>query len=229
MSTKRQTFWLLTMLTLLIVLSVYYLFYMDDGTAPADSSRYAVDDTGAGSGRPGSANAPADAASKAEAKSPTDRASGAAPSPADAALKTAADDRAPVVGGAPTGGSAAPKATAVPAEDDYFATARLERDQARAREMERYFKQLGKGDEAAAKEVSARLDRLEELESKEQLVESLIRAKGYADAVVMADGNRVNVVVRSPGLKPDDVVSIIQLVATNMGVRGTEVTVSARP
>ncbi|MBE3596534.1 MAG: SpoIIIAH-like family protein [Hydrogenibacillus sp.] len=190
MSTRKQTMWLVTMLSLLVVLSVYYLFYVDDGSHTKEIASSSTDTAHQASG---------------------ERSDDTSTSP-----NTAVDD----VSGAQT---------VLPADDDYFAAVRLERDQARAKEMERYFNMLGSQDNQSVKEASARLDVLEERESKELVVESLIKAKGYRDAVVMAGDKRVNVVVRAEALKPEDVVDIIQLVTSNMDVRGTDVTVSTRP
>ncbi|OUM96870.1 MAG: hypothetical protein A9Z00_04685 [Thermobacillus sp. ZCTH02-B1] len=46
MNSRRQTIWLVSMLSLMVVLSAYYLFTEDLDTGPADGRQAAADDTG---------------------------------------------------------------------------------------------------------------------------------------------------------------------------------------
>lgn len=178
MSAKKQTMWLLSMLTLLVVLSVYYLFYTD----PQGVDRALQED-------PKHAQ------------------------PSEISDEPSKDT--PVV--------------TVSESDDFFASARLMRDQQRAKAMEEYFALIDNGGESAAKEASAKIDALQDAESKELMVESLLKASGFQDVVVMENNGKVSVVVRAPDLKSEDVVGIIKTVSQNMNVTGTAVTVSYRP
>ncbi|MBE3594623.1 MAG: SpoIIIAH-like family protein [Candidatus Carbobacillus altaicus] len=178
MSAKKQTMWLLSMLTLLVVLSVYYLFYTD----PQGSNHALTDD-------------------------------GADMDQTDANGQTERED----------------SVVTVRESDDFFASARLMRDQQRAKAMEEYFALIDNGGEGTVKEASAKIDALQNAESRELMVESLLKASGFQDAVVMENDGKVSVVVRASDLKNEDVVGIIQTVSKNMNVSGTAVTVSYRP
>lgn len=115
--------------------------------------------------------------------------------------------------------------------ENYFSTLRLEREQSRSQKMEKYNQTVQNSkDNNAVAEASAKMEELDLLGENESLVESLIKSQGsYADAVVYTQDNKVNVIVQKNELKKEEVVSIINLVAKNMNVSGTNVFVSSRP
>ncbi len=119
------------------------------------------------------------------------------------------------------GGEAAP--------DDYFASSRLTREQARD-EAVSTLKELSESsdaDQTAKDEAAAQISTLAEQSVKEANAESLIRAKGYTDAVVMIGDGSVNVVVAPPdgGLQASDVTVIKDVVVSETGVKAGQVTI----
>ncbi len=114
-------------------------------------------------------------------------------------------------------------------EDDYFASSRLSREQARDEAVStlKELSESGEADQAAKDEAAAQISALAEQSVKEANAESLIRAKGYSDAVVMIGDGSVNVVVAPPegGLQASDVTVIKDVVIAETGMTAGQVTI----
>lgn len=114
------------------------------------------------------------------------------------------------------------------AEDkDYFAASRLSREQARD-EAVSTLKELSESetaDQTAKDEAAAQISALAEDSVAEANIESMIRAKGYEDAVVMIGDESVNVVVAPPegGLQATDVTVIKDIVVAEAGVTAGQI------
>lgn len=114
------------------------------------------------------------------------------------------------------------------AEDqDYFAASRLSREQARD-EAVSALKELSESetaDQTAKDEAAAQISALAEDSVTEANIESMIRAKGYEDAVVMIGDESVNVVVAPPegGLQATDVTVIKDIVVAEAGVTAGQI------
>lgn len=114
------------------------------------------------------------------------------------------------------------------AEDqDYFAASRLSREQARD-EAVSTLKELSESetaDQTAKDEAAAQISALAEDSVTEANIESMIRAKGYKDAVVMIGDESVNVVVAPPegGLQATDVTVIKDIVVAEAGVTSGQI------
>ena len=114
------------------------------------------------------------------------------------------------------------------AEDqDYFAASRLSRAQARD-EAVSTLKELSESetaDQTAKDEAAAQISALAEDSVTEANIESMIRAKGYEDAVVMIGDESVNVVVAPPegGLQATDVTVIKDIVVAEAGVTAGQI------
>ncbi len=114
-------------------------------------------------------------------------------------------------------------------EDDFFASSRLTREQARDEAVStlKELSESGEADQAAKDEAAAQISALAEQSVKEANAESLIRAKGYSDAVVMIGDGSVNVVVAPPegGLQATDVTVIKDVVMAETGMTAGQVTI----
>lgn len=112
-------------------------------------------------------------------------------------------------------------------EEDYFATSRLTREQARDEAVStlRELSESEDADQAAKDEAAAQISALADDSVAEANIESLIRAKGYADAVVMIGDSGVNVVVAPPdgGLQATDVTVIKDIVVSETGMTAGQV------
>ena len=111
--------------------------------------------------------------------------------------------------------------------EDYFATSRLTREQARDEAVStlRELSESEDADQAAKDEAAAQISALADDSVAEANIESLIRAKGYADAVVMIGDSGVNVVVAPPdgGLQATDVTVIKDIVVSETGMTAGQV------
>ncbi len=113
------------------------------------------------------------------------------------------------------------------AEGDYFASSRLSREQARDEAVStlRELSESEQADQTAKDEAAAQISALAEDSVAEANIESMIRAKGYEDAVVMIGDESVNVVVAPPegGLQATDVTVIKDIVVSETGVTAGQI------
>ena len=108
-----------------------------------------------------------------------------------------------------------------PAEDDYFATARLRRKQARdnAIHMLQDAESDENAEESVLNEASRTLQVLASYTVAESQIESLVVAKGYADCVAYMTNDGISVAVSAPegGLQQQDVAVIADVVMSQSG------------
>lgn len=161
---KKQTVWLLTMLSLVVVLSVYYI------TAPEQNM--------------------------------TNTASVNEKTEGNATKNT--DDSGVV---------------SEVASDQVFEALRLDLEDKR-NELKEQLIQITASTDLPPEQISKAYDQikeLDELETKETMLETLIKTKGYEDALVRADGNKVRVTVKSKKSSKAQANEIIQLVREEIG------------
>jgi len=177
---KKQTVWLLTMLSLMVVLSAYYLFN----------------------------NEPVDMYYSEEEMEQL---------ATDAEMEGLSEENI--------------STSITNADKDFFISYRMDREAQRAQQLDHY-EQLMNSAEATAQtiaEANSKMNKIADLAERELTLESLIRDKGFEEAVVIADLDRVNVIVKSEdALEKKQVVDIIQLVKEHLDVAGTQVKVSYR-
>ena len=121
-----------------------------------------------------------------------------------------------------TDGETAGEATAGAVPSDYFATARLSRQQARDSALsllERAGENEELGEEAAG-EVAQGIEALASFTLKEAQIENMVTAKGYDDCVVFLSDESVSVVVssRHDGLQTEDIARITDVVKQETGL-----------
>ena len=117
---------------------------------------------------------------------------------------------------------------AAPAEDDYFATARLSRKQARdnAINMLKDASTDENADQSVLNEASETLQVLASYTVAESQIENLVTAKGYVDCVAFMGAESVSVVVDDPdGLDATDVARIMDIVVQETGYEPTQIKV----
>ena len=123
-----------------------------------------------------------------------------------------------------------PAAAALPEEkeNDYFATARLSRKQARdnAINMLKDASTDENADQSVLNEASETLQVLASYTVAESQIENLVTAKGYADCVAFMGAESVSVVVDDPdGLDATDVARIMDIVVQETGYEPTQIKV----
>lgn len=105
--------------------------------------------------------------------------------------------------------------------DDYFAAARLTRQQARDSALSLLQEASGtEVDEAAAQEAAKSIQTLAAYTLSEAQIENLITAKGYDDCVVFMAAEGVSVVVSAgeDGLQTEDIARITDVVKQETGL-----------
>ncbi|HBI64303.1 MAG TPA: hypothetical protein DDX51_04205 [Clostridiales bacterium] len=120
--------------------------------------------------------------------------------------------------------------TAAAADNDYFAQARLSRQTARdeALSMLRETAASADASEDAKKEASAKITGIAGDMVKEERIESQIRSKGYADAVVYISEDAIRAVVspKKGGLTASDAAAISELIVAETGAEPSAIRLS---
>ncbi|ADV93180.1 MULTISPECIES: stage III sporulation ratchet engulfment protein SpoIIIAH [Bacillus] len=199
---KKQTVWLLTMLSLVVVLSVYYIMSPESKNAVEMQSEKSASD----SGEVATEKAPAKQDKKEKSGTETEKGKedgtkGTKDSSADKETSAEASEKGTVV--------------TETADDDLFTTYRLDLEDARSKEREE-LNAIVSSDDATAKEKSEAYDKmtaLSEVEGTEKQLETLIKTQGYEDALVNAEGDKINITVKSDKHSKSKATAIIDLVA----------------
>ncbi|QOY36073.1 SpoIIIAH-like family protein [Anaerobacillus isosaccharinicus] len=176
---KRQTVWLLTMLSLIIVLSVYYI------TSPIQNDQLAFVGEEAQKGD--------NDGTFVEFEEVTDE-----------TMESMFDDNI---------------LTSF-TSDEVFNSIRLDRQITRDRLSEDYVAVIASVD-ASADLQSRALDNIESLRvlaQKEEMLETLIKTKGYEDVLVIADGDEVKIIVKANELSKEEAVRINLMAREQLGI-----------
>lgn len=178
---KKQTVWLLTMLSLVVVLSVYYI------TSPEQQGTNM-------------------AAVEEKSKDAVEEKSKDAVEKKNEDTSTKSEDGKTVISGV--------------ASDEAFEALRLEMEDSRNELKEQLNTIIASTDLPAEKRSEAhdQMKKLDELANKESVLETLIKTKGYEDALVRADGEQVRITVKTKKEPtPSAANDIIQLVRDEIG------------
>ncbi len=126
-----------------------------------------------------------------------------------------------------SGEAVADAAAAAAAEGDYFATARLTRQQARdsARGLLEQAAAEEGADQSVLNEASEGIQVLAAYTVAEAQIENLVTAKGYADCVAFMSGESISVVVAGSGeaLTASDVAKITDIVMSETGYTANQI------
>ena len=107
-----------------------------------------------------------------------------------------------------------------PGKSDYFAQARLDKQNSRDRAVQTLQSIIGGGDLSNDEMVTNAIDavNMSKLIASENVIESLILSQGYSDCVVYLDGQSAKVVVESPGLDAAQAAAIKDIILTETAV-----------
>ncbi|MGE4282235.1 MAG: SpoIIIAH-like family protein [Clostridia bacterium] len=102
----------------------------------------------------------------------------------------------------------------------YFIEARMNKERARSEALETLQGIVDNTNSPKETKIIAQTEAIEVAKAieKEGIIESLIKAKGFADAVIFIDRGNVNIVVQSEGLIPSQVAQIQDIIITHTGV-----------
>jgi stage III sporulation protein AH len=123
-----------------------------------------------------------------------------------------------------------PEPSVASGSTDFFTDYRLERDKLRSEQSDllREAMRLAKSDEARQR---AQQEMLRIIRDKQQEtdMENLIRANGFADALVFVRDNSVSAVVRSTTLSRNEAMKVADVISRVCGVKAEDITISAKP
>lgn len=121
--------------------------------------------------------------------------------------------------------------TAAPvAMSDFFTEYRLERDRVRSERSDLLREVLrgAKSDDARQKAQDAVLKLVME-KQREAEMENLIKARGFADALVFVRDNTVSAVVKTGALTREEVAQVAEVISRVSGAKLEDITISAKP
>lgn len=202
---RKQTVWLLAMLSLIVVLSVYY---MSSDPSPSDPLALSGNQDQEQNQEDNNQKKSSDSSGKEDA---------ANKKTSNNEVKKAMEDQEE-------------SATTQVADEEAFAAAKNDMERARSKKKAQYTKVVGAEDTTPQEKAKAKekIDHLQKLSSKEETLQSLIVAKGYDDALVSANGDDVSVIVKANKLSNEQVVDIITMVKDHLD-NDPYVAVSFRP
>lgn len=120
-------------------------------------------------------------------------------------------------------------ADTVTEETGYFATARLNRQQARDSALELLQQAAAEdgADQAAINEANAAIQTMAAYTMSEAQMENLVIAKGYGDCVCFLNDGSVSVVVSATeeGLSDNDIAKIVEIVMDETGLTADQITI----
>ena len=119
---------------------------------------------------------------------------------------------------------------AAPAVSDFFTEYRLERDRVRSERSDllREVLRTAKTEEARVKAQDAVL-KLALEKQRESEMENLIKARGFADALVFVRDSSVSAVVKAQTLNREEVIQVADVIGRVSGVKPEDITISAKP
>ncbi len=110
--------------------------------------------------------------------------------------------------------------SAAPSRDDYFAQARLDKQNSRDSAVQTLQSIIGGGDLSGDEMVTNAINavNLTRLMESESVIENLILSQGFSDCVVYLDGESAKIVVESDGLSAQQAAAIKEIVLTEADV-----------
>lgn len=251
MNNRRQTIWLVSMLSLMVILSAYYLFTEDapSATKTADKAGVQVQDTSKSSGNTGGVEVSEvdglsgdDTGLDASSGSGTDKDAAAATGDGTDKNASPTDNGTDANAAAPTDGSS-DGSTLSPGDEAvleqynnqtgraYFDQIQLKRQDDFAKEEERLNAIIGNTSKYSLEEASDAREELSRLEDTEERITSLeTKLTGdYGNAVVEEDNNNYKVVVQADKLDKTEAVTIVETAMKELNVGPGQVSVQYIP
>lgn len=203
---KKQTVWLLTMLSLVVVLSVYYVTTPEkmNTAAPATGEKMGQEKQGADK-----------AVTKETTKETTNK-----ETTKESKSKETTNKETDKKENDKKETSKKEASVTVQSSDENFTALRMQMEDQRSVEKEK-LQNVMKSSKSSAEEKSKakdNLDAITTMETKQQLLETVIKSQGgYKDALVRADGTDIKVTVKSAKHSQKEANKIIQLVRSEGG------------
>lgn len=106
-------------------------------------------------------------------------------------------------------------------DDEYFANSKLEREKMYSQMLENYQKILE--NESISEEqksiASTEITKINNTRNSIMICENLIAIKGFEEAVILANGESVNIIIKTKELKTEEIAQIQNIVTREMGTK----------
>ncbi|WP_040951345.1 SpoIIIAH-like family protein [Gorillibacterium massiliense] len=246
MNSKRQTIWLVSMLSLMVVLSAYYLFTEDSSKLNSsanqtvtdgiqtDSHEVGTDASTTTTGSKGQVDSSKDSTKNSSKDSSKDSSKGTqADSKSASSVKNSAGDQA-------TSGKASGELTDSQILDqlnqqnasgsDFFSTS----VDKRSADVDNQVSSLQaaiddpKAEPASIAKSYTEMDQITNLDAKQKNLEAALMDEGFEQAVVLKENNKFKVIVQTDKLEKSEAVSIIDRVVNELNIQPGQVSVQFR-
>jgi|GEM_PF-1985211 len=108
--------------------------------------------------------------------------------------------------------------------NELFVSLKLERNKSRSKQLDTYYLMLGNDlSEEAIAGIHGKIEQLEAVEESEFVLEKLLVAEGYADAVVLTNDDKVDVILQAKSLSNSEAVKVIKMVSDRLNVPAVNV------
>jgi len=113
---------------------------------------------------------------------------------------------------------------------DFFIEYRLDRDKIRSERSDLLRESIknAKNDESRIRAQDIVLKMITE-KQKEAEMESLIKARGFADSLVFIRDNSVSAIIKTSSLSREEVVQVADVISRTTGVKVEDISISAKP
>lgn len=173
---SKHTVWLLSMLTVMVVLSAYYL--VSDPIVPTDIQNM-----------------------ESEMESGENQV-------ADIVIEEATTEELPEL-----------TDEIGVSNNDLLVGLKMERNNSRSKQIDQYYTMMQSDlSEEAIAELQDKIERLQSVEESEFVLEKLLVADGYEDAVVLSNGESVDVIIQTDSISKAEAVKIIKLVSERLHI-----------
>ncbi|PGK36298.1 stage III sporulation protein AH [Bacillus anthracis] len=199
---KKQTVWLLTMLSLVVVLSVYYVTTPDKMNTASPATGEKIGQEKQGTDKAVTNEAPKETPKKENTSKET---SNKETDKKESAKKETSKKEANVT---------------VQSSDENFTALRMQMDDQRSEQKARLQEVMNSAKSSATEKSKAKdnFDAITTMETKQELLETVIKSQGgYKDALVRADGTDIRVTVKAAKHSQKEANKIIQLVRSEGG------------
>ena len=204
---KKQTVWLLTMLSLVVVLSVYYITSPEQqqNELAAVDQEEEKEQTEETAEEPLKDNEESNTDTEKEAQPNANETETNEKQANDIEVKDAVNKDAEIITNA--------------AGDEVFETMRMQLLDERSQMKEELERKIGSTELSAEERSQAKeqMDELNEIAQKELLLETLLKAKNYNDVLVQADDKQVNITVKAEKQSKAEANKIMQTVRSELG------------
>ncbi|AIE80822.1 stage III sporulation protein AH [Bacillus anthracis] len=203
---KKQTVWLLTMLSLVVVLSVYYVTTPDKMNTASPATGEKIGQEKQGTDKAVTNEAPKETPKKENTnKETSNKETNKETDKKESATKETSKKEANVT---------------VQSSDENFTALRMQMEDQRSEQKARLQEVMNSAKSSATEKSKAKdnFDAITTMETKQELLETVIKSQGgYKDALVRADGTDIKVTVKAAKHSQKEANKIIQLVRSEGG------------